>query len=194
MVAGIMAVNLIIYLGVESGYEAGLGDVFGHSVVLGIVAISVLVSGPVLGVTYLGRRGRHRDRAAVDAGMGVRAMFENRVEAGVALGRRLAHPKKLDPIVLGLPRGGVPVAAEVAKALRAPLDVLVVRKLGVPHKPEFAMGAIAEGGVRHIDWNVVANAGVSGSQVTEVVGRETEEFTPPCRSIAGRSSSSRDLW
>lgn len=93
------------------------------------------------------------------AGWGVRAMFEDRVEAGAALGRRLAHLKELDPIVLGLPRGGVPVAAEVAKALRAPLDVLVVRKLGVPHQPEFAMGAIGEGGVRHIDWNVVANAG-----------------------------------
>lgn len=70
VVAGIMAANLVIYLGVEGGYEAGLGDVFGHSVVLGIVAISVLVSGPVLGVTYLGRRGRHRDRTAVDGGMG----------------------------------------------------------------------------------------------------------------------------
>jgi len=70
VVAGIVAVNLVIYLGVEGGYEAGLGDVFGHSVVLGIVVISVLVAGPVLGVTYLRRRRRHRDVAAVDAGMG----------------------------------------------------------------------------------------------------------------------------
>jgi len=109
-------------------------------------------------------------------GWGVRAMFGDRVEAGVALGRRLAQLKELDPIVLGLPRGGLPVAAEVARALDAPLDVILVRKLGVPGQPEFAMGAIGEGGVRHIDWNVVASAGVSGSQVTEAVGRETKEL------------------
>ena len=69
-VAWIVAVNLVITSVPEGGYEAGLGDVFGHSVVLGIVVIGVVVFGPVVGVTYLRRRRRHRDRAAVDAGMG----------------------------------------------------------------------------------------------------------------------------
>lgn len=103
-------------------------------------------------------------------------MFEDRVEAGIALGRRLAHLKELDPIVLGLPRGGVPVAAEVAQALDAPLDVIVVRKLGVSGQPECTMGAIGEGDVRHIDWNVVARAGISGTQVTEAVAVESKEL------------------
>lgn len=106
----------------------------------------------------------------------VRTMFEDRVEAGVALGRRLAHLKVFDPVVLGLPRGGVPVAAEVARALDAPLDVIVVRKLGVAGQREFTIGAIGEGDVRHIDWNAVARAGVTGSQVTEAIAVETKEL------------------
>ncbi len=73
--------------------------------------------------------------------------FADRVEAGRALGRlvsaRLAETAASDPIVLGLPRGGVPVAAEVARAVGAPLDVLLVRKVGVPGQPELAMGAVA---------------------------------------------------
>lgn len=103
-------------------------------------------------------------------------MFKDRVEAGVALGRRLAHLKALDPIVLGLPGGGVPVAAEVARALGAPLDVIVVRKLGLASRPECTMGAIGEGGVRHIDWNVVASSGVSGTEVTKAVAVEAKEL------------------
>lgn len=75
--------------------------------------------------------------------------FADRIEAGQTLARRLtAFAGRGDVVVLGLPRGGVPVAFEVARALRAPLDVLVVRKLGFPGQPEFAMGAIASGGVR----------------------------------------------
>ena len=76
------------------------------------------------------------------------ARFTDRRDAGQALARRLEHLSGEDVVVLGLPRGGVPVAFEVAQALRAPLDVLVVRKLGFPGHPEFAMGAIASGGVR----------------------------------------------
>jgi predicted phosphoribosyltransferase len=75
--------------------------------------------------------------------------FTDRREAGEALARRLAaYAGRHDVVVLALPRGGVPVAFEVARALRAPLDVLVVRKLGFPGQAEFAMGAIASGGVR----------------------------------------------
>ena len=70
-------------------------------------------------------------------------MFRNRAEAGRRLAGSLGHLKGPDTVVLGLPRGGVPVAARVAAALGAPLDVLVVRKLGLPGRPEFAMGAIA---------------------------------------------------
>ena len=73
-------------------------------------------------------------------------VFADRVDAGRQLAERLEHLRGQDVVVLGLPRGGVPVAAEVAAALDAPLDVIVVRKLGVPFQPELAMGAIGEGG------------------------------------------------
>ena len=72
--------------------------------------------------------------------------FEDRPDAGRQLARRLESLRGQDIVVLGLPRGGVPVAFEVAKALQAPLDVLVVRKLGVPFQPELAFGAIARAG------------------------------------------------
>ncbi|MFJ4218105.1 phosphoribosyltransferase, partial [Streptomyces hydrogenans] len=71
--------------------------------------------------------------------------FADRADAGRQLAARLGHLQGRDVIVLGLPRGGVPVAAEVAEALGAPLDICLVRKLGVPGRPELAMGAIGEG-------------------------------------------------
>jgi putative phosphoribosyl transferase len=71
--------------------------------------------------------------------------FVDRVEAGRLLGRRLAALQLVDPVVLALPRGGVPVAAEVAKALNAPLDLLMVRKIGAPHQPELAVAAVVDG-------------------------------------------------
>ena len=77
--------------------------------------------------------------------------FDDRVDAGRQLAERLASLRGQDVVVLGLPRGGIPVAFEVAQALQAPLDVLVVRKLGVPFQPELAFGAIGEGGVRVIN-------------------------------------------
>ena len=76
--------------------------------------------------------------------------FANRADAGRCLGARLQHLRSESVVVLGLPRGGVPVAFEVARALNAPLDVIVVRKLGVPYMPELGMGAIGERGVRLI--------------------------------------------
>ena len=79
------------------------------------------------------------------------SIFEDRVDAGRQLGRRLAELRGQDVVVLGLPRGGVPVAFEVAAALDAPLDVIVVRKLGLPYQPELAMGAIGEGGTRVLE-------------------------------------------
>jgi putative phosphoribosyl transferase len=87
--------------------------------------------------------------------------FSDLTEAGVALAARLDHYKQQDDVVvLALPRGGVPVAYEVARRLRAPLDVFLVRKLGLPGHPELAMGAIATGGVRVLNEDVVKWYGV----------------------------------
>ena len=85
----------------------------------------------------------------------------DRVDAGRQLAQRLKPFQGQNIVVVGLPRGGVPVAFEVAKALQAPLDVLVVRKLGVPYQPELAMGAIGEGGIRVVNREVVRPARVT---------------------------------
>jgi putative phosphoribosyl transferase len=114
-------------------------------------------------------------------------MFTDRRQAGRMLGKELERFRSLDPVVLGLPRGGVPVAAEVARALQAPLDVIVVRKLGVPQHPEFAMGAIGEGDVCYIDWDVVSQVGLSGRELALSVRRERAELASRVRRVrAGR--------
>jgi putative phosphoribosyl transferase len=95
-------------------------------------------------------------------------LFDDRVDAGRDLAERLESLRGQDTVVLGLPRGGVPVAFEVAKALRAPLDVLVVRKLGVPFQPELAFGAVGEGGVRVINDSVVREADLSEDEMEAV--------------------------
>ena len=103
--------------------------------------------------------------------------FTDRADAGRRLGQALVGRWPGQPVVvLGLPRGGVPVAAEVAAALGAPLDVLVVRKLGVPWQPELAMGAVAGGGVRFVDPAVVRQLGVPADQVEAVTRRELVEL------------------
>ncbi len=104
-------------------------------------------------------------------------MFTDRREAGRVLAEHLIHlGNSADLVVLGLPRGGVPVAYEVATRLGAPLDVIVVRKLGVPYQPEFAMGAIGEEGVRILDPRVVARAGVSQHELEAVERSERAEL------------------
>ena len=100
------------------------------------------------------------------------SIFEDRVDAGRQLGRRLAELRGQDIVVLGLPRGGVPVAFEVAAALDAPLDVIVVRKLGLPYQPELAMGAIGEGGARVLEERVLAHARVSDTELQAVEDHE----------------------
>jgi putative phosphoribosyl transferase len=102
--------------------------------------------------------------------------FNDRVDAGRQLASRMDFLRGQDVVVLGLPRGGVPVAFEVAKALGAPLDVLVVRKLGVPFHPELAFGAIGEDGVRVINHSVVREAGLRDEQMTAVESREWAEL------------------
>jgi putative phosphoribosyl transferase len=103
--------------------------------------------------------------------------FRDRVDAGEHLARALAaYAGRSDVIVLALPRGGVPVGFEVAEELGAPLDVFLVRKLGVPGHEEFAMGAIASGGLRVIDPEVVRSLGISEPAVAAVAAREQREL------------------
>ena len=102
--------------------------------------------------------------------------FEDRVDAGRRLAERLEHLRGRDVVVLGLPRGGVPVAFEVARALGAPLDVIVVRKLGVPFQPELAMGAIAPGGVMVLNHEVLKMLPVSREDLLRVATQEKQEL------------------
>jgi putative phosphoribosyl transferase len=102
--------------------------------------------------------------------------FEDRIDAGRRLGERLRYLAGQDVVVVGLARGGVPVAFEVAMTLGAPLDVIVVRKLGVPFQPELAMGAVGEDGVRVIDSGIVQRAGVDDDVLAAVERRERAEL------------------
>ena len=99
--------------------------------------------------------------------------YRDRRHAGTELGHRLGHLKGDDVVVLALPRGGVPVGFEVARALEAPLDVFVVRKLGLPGHSEFAMGAIASGGVRVLNDEVVRLYRIP-QQVVDAIAREEQ--------------------
>jgi putative phosphoribosyl transferase len=104
-------------------------------------------------------------------------LFDDRVDAGRELAERLKSLRGQDIVVLGLPRGGVPVAFEVAKALQAPLDVLVVRKLGVPFQPELAFGAMGEGGeARVINEAVVRDAGLSRQDIDAVESEQRAQL------------------
>src|SRR5438132_9371562 len=103
--------------------------------------------------------------------------FADRRDGGRELAQRLSqYAGRDDVVVLGLPRGGMPVADEVAGALRAPLDVFVVRKLGVPGHEELAFGAIATGGIRVLNDHVVAATGIDDARIEAVAQRETDEL------------------
>jgi putative phosphoribosyl transferase len=97
--------------------------------------------------------------------------FKDRVDAGRKLAKALAGYKDQQPVILALPRGGVPVAAEVAAALKAPLDLILVRKIGVPFQPELAMGAVVDGGAPII---------VRNDDVIRVAGIDEAEFKATC--------------
>ena len=106
-----------------------------------------------------------------------RRIFRDRRDAGQVLADELASYRGIDNLlVLGLARGGVPVGWEVASFLRAPLDVFVVRKLGVPQWQELAMGALATGGGMVVNDNLVRNLGISDEQLQITIARETEEL------------------
>ena len=124
-------------------------------------------------------------------------MFRDRAEAAAHLLNRLDHLRGEDAVVLGLPRGGVPVAAVVAEGLGVPLDVVVVRKLGLPSQPEVAMGAIGESDARIVNTDLVGRSGVSIAQLSEVERRERAALDrrvemlrrgAPPRSLAGRTA------
>jgi putative phosphoribosyl transferase len=113
--------------------------------------------------------------------------FRDRREAGCHLAEvvRRAEPAGGDVVVLGLPRGGVPVAFEVARGLDAPLDVIVVRKLGVPFQPELAMGAIGEGGVLVVNQDVLQSSALDAFDIDTVASRERAELDRRARQYRG---------
>ena len=103
--------------------------------------------------------------------------FRNRTEAGQLLAQKLqAYTDCSDAIVLALPRGGVPVGYEIAKALNLPFDVCVVRKLGIPHHPELAMGAIASNGVRVLNYDILNEWGIPDKVIDKVSAKELREL------------------
>src|ERR1043166_4770315 len=111
------------------------------------------------------------------AGPLVSARFRDRREAGQRLATLLTpYAKRDDVVVLALPRGGVPVAFEVARTLEAPLDIFLVRKLGAPGHPQFAIGALASGGVRVLSHDAIAELGIRRAAIEEVAARELVEL------------------
>ncbi len=103
--------------------------------------------------------------------------FLNRREAGRELARQLLqYADRSDVIILALPRGGVPVAYEVALALKAPLDVLIVRKLGLPGREELAIGAIASGGIQILNQDIVHGLGINQITINSVLEQELDEL------------------
>jgi len=104
-------------------------------------------------------------------------VFQDRQEAGRKLAERLrAYANRNDVVVLGIPRGGVPVAFEVARALRAPLDIFLSRKLGVPGQEELAFGAIATGGTRVLDREIIEAVGISEEQIEQITAKVKKEL------------------
>jgi putative phosphoribosyl transferase len=104
------------------------------------------------------------------------ARFADRREAGRRLAAQLLPLAGEHPVVVGLPRGGIPVASEIAIALKAPLEVLAVRKLGAPHNPEYGIGAIVEDGTRLFDSEALAALAVDGGVLESIVSRASEEL------------------
>src|SRR5258705_11704465 len=116
-------------------------------------------------------------------------IFQDRKDAGRQLALRLTdYANRSDLLILGLPRGGVPVAYEVARELHAPLDVFMVRKLGVPGHEELALGAIASGGVKAINPDIVGSLGIPAAAVDRIAARMQRE---PDRGAPGIRSAGR---
>ena len=117
--------------------------------------------------------------------LGAGPPFRDRRDAGVKLAGPLGRYREEMPVVFALPRGGVPVAYEVALALDAPLDVLVARKLGAPDQPEFGIGAVAPGGVRVLNQDAVRRLGIPGEYLGRITAQETAEVKRRLRHFRG---------
>src|SRR5712671_172365 len=131
-----------------------------------------------IGQGRCGSASYRRLNCVVSAGGGMKPeRFRNRTDAGRQLAEKLAaYANRPDVFVLALPRGGVPVAFELARAFGAPLDVFLVRKLGVPGYEELAMGAVASGGVRVLNDEIVRGLGISDHEIDADVARELQEL------------------
>ena len=108
-------------------------------------------------------------------GTSERTLFRDRKDAGQRLAERLARYQGEDSVVLALPRGGVPVGYEVARALKAPLDVFIARKLGAPNQPELGIGAVAQDGSRVLNERIIEEIGVSEEYIERVAAEEIKE-------------------
>jgi predicted phosphoribosyltransferase len=115
-------------------------------------------------------------------------VFRDREDAGRRLAARLEHLRSQHPIILALPRGGVPVAAEIARALNAPLGLLPVRKIGAPEQRELGVGAIAGGGASVIDWGVVRELKITDESLQSVIEEERAELERQRRAFGAVSA------
>src|SRR6202162_1207156 len=116
--------------------------------------------------------------------------FQDRTDAGRLLAKKLSHyADRKDVVIMGMPRGGLPVAFEVAKSLRVPLDVFIVRKLGVPGHEELAMGAIASGGIRVLNDSVIRSMRISEAVIDAVTERERTELERRERTYRGQRTT-----
>jgi putative phosphoribosyl transferase len=114
-----------------------------------------------------------------------RGILSDRTEAGERLADRLAHYRDQHPIVLALPRGGVPVGSEIARRLSVPLEVLIVRKIGAPDNPEYGLGALVEDGTRVLDEHRVREAGYTPKDLEPTIARELVEIRRRARAYRG---------
>ncbi len=124
---------------------------------------------------------------------GAEMIFEDRGDAGRRLAERLASYADERPVVFALPRGGVPVGAEVSRSLGAPLEIIVSRKLGAPGQPEFGIGAVAPGGVRVLNERAVRALGIEEDYVDRVTARESAEVERRLRLFRGEGHPYPDL-
>ena len=117
--------------------------------------------------------------------------FVDRHDAGRRLAAVLERFRAEDPVVIAIPRGGVPVAAEIARALEAPLDVIMVRKIGAPWQPEYALGAVAEGGVRIVAERELSMLGIGVAELDALVAKSRARARGALRALSRATSDTR---
>jgi len=118
-------------------------------------------------------------------------MFRDRTQVGKMLGERIRQLKITNPVVLAIPRGGLPVAKEIALALKAPLDVVITRKIGAPGEPEYAVGAVTQEGEMILDKEVVRSLGISEQYLKQESARQTQEIKERMRKYRGDKPSTQ---